>query len=257
MIPLPLPLAADLDRRRLEIDGTANARDLGGLPAGSGQVRPGRLLRSANLGSVTPAGVALLRDQVGLRDVLDLRTDGERRLEGTGPVRDIGAAHHALSLVPEQGPDSDRVLPNRRGSHRVDVYRGYLEDSPGQVARALRLLARPATGPALVHCAAGKDRTGVLVGIVLDLVGVPREAILADFEASNADVDRVIALLSATGTYRHDVAGRARDEHLVDAADLAAVLDGLDRDHGGPANWARGIGVSDADLRGLSANLVG
>lgn len=254
---IPPPLAADLDRRRLEIDGTANARDLGGLPAGSAHVRTGRLLRSANLGSLTPAGVALLRDQVGLRAVLDLRTDGERRLEGVGPVHDIGAVHHALSLVPEQGPGDDRVLPDRRGSHRVDVYRGYLEDAPDQVAEALHLLAGTTIGPVLVHCAAGKDRTGVLVGIVLDLVGVPREAILADFEASNADVDRVIALLSATGTYRHDVAGRARDEHLVDAADLAAVLDGLDRDHGGTANWARGVGVSDADLRQLTANLVG
>lgn len=223
--------------RWLRVPGTANVRDLGGLSAAGGVVRPGLLLRSANLTGLTAQGVEVLHGQLGVRTVLDLRTDAERRVEGAGPLVGLGVAHHALSLVPEPEAAPGRVLPDRRGADRVEVYTGYLDDAPATVAGALTLLASPDTGPAVVHCAAGKDRTGVLVALVLELLGVPREEILADYEASNDDIDAVIALLADRAAYREELAGRPRSSHLVRAEVLAAVLERLDREHGGARGW--------------------
>ena len=86
----------------IALDGAVNVRDLGGRPVrGGGRVRPGLVLRSDSLQGLSPRDVALLVDDLGVRTVLDLRTDWERRSEGPGPLSRHPVTHHALSLVPE------------------------------------------------------------------------------------------------------------------------------------------------------------
>src|SRR5207344_3137187 len=155
--------------RWVRFEGLDNVRDVGGLPLRDGNTtRPGVLLRSASLHWATPADVTRLVDDYGLRLVLDLRSPREIERDGPTPVAAAGVETVALNLIgasrelPETGDDTDPLLRN---------YLGYLDDRPANVVEAVRRLAAPDVGPAIVHCAAGKDRTGVVVAMVLDVVG--------------------------------------------------------------------------------------
>ena len=103
--------------RWLPLEGAANARDLGGLPTEDGrETAAHRLLRSDNLQGLPPHDVRLLVDDVGLRTVVDLRTDVEVEMEGKGPLtREPRVEIRHLTLFPESGGrtdvDADTLLP--------------------------------------------------------------------------------------------------------------------------------------------------
>jgi len=175
----------------LELDGAANARDVGGLPTVDGRrTRAGVLLRSDNLQGLSAADVRRLVDELGVRTVLDLRTSAEVGAEGKGPLWSRPeVTHHHLDLVPhgfEGKAALARAIPDENApEHAMDHwYADYLIDAPDSIANALRLLADPGSGTVLAHCAAGKDRTGVVVAVALSLVGVLRDAVVADYALS-------------------------------------------------------------------------
>ena len=199
-----------VDRRPgwIALDGAVNAR----------VVVPGVLLRSDNLQSLTRRDVGLLRNEQGLEVVLDLRTDVEVELEGPGPMTKEPAVRiEHRSLYPDSGGrtdfEVDVVKPWRR-SHGVDefsdelpivrAYLSYLRRRPDSIVGSLQTIAR-AEGAALVHCAAGKDRTGVVVALALDAVGVERDAIVADYLASGDRIEEIMARLVSSSTYRAEL----------------------------------------------------
>ena len=253
----------------IDLEGAVNVRDVGGLPTVDGRVtRPGVLLRADNLQGLTPADVALLVEQLGVRTVLDLRTTGEVHLEGDGPLRATPVVHHHVSLIPEPAGESERAEVERAVPHRKDragatptdmtgYYVGYLEDAPQAVGRALRLLAEPGTGTALVHCAAGKDRTGVLVAVALSLAGVRREAVVADYVRSAERIDAVLARLQASPTYGPSLVGTTADAVRPVAGSMERFLDHVDREYGGPHGLAFSVGVDEETVARLSTRLVG
>ncbi len=178
----------DSANRWLALEGLDNVRDVGGLPLrDGGQTRPGVLLRSASLHYVTPADVEHLVDVFGLSLVLDLRTRRELDRDGPTAVARAGVPTVWLNFHAEDG----EVLPRADDGDLDPVlrtYLGYLAERPENVVDAVRRLAAADAGPALVHCAAGKDRTGVLVALVLDTVGVQRTSVLADYVLSAEQV---------------------------------------------------------------------
>jgi protein-tyrosine phosphatase len=248
--------------RWLAFDGLDNVRDVGGLPVrGGGRTRPGVLLRSAALRAITPDDVTRLVDDFGLRLVLDLRSPVEVERDGPSEVAKAGVETVVLNFIgasreilPEAGDTTDPVLRN---------YKGYLSDHPANVAEGVRRLAAEDAGPTLVHCAAGKDRTGVLVAMVLDAVGVEREAIIADYVLSAEKVEDIFRR-------RAEVLGEPVpddiDVHKPRAEVMVAVLDHLDAEYardgarggpdGGAAGWLRANGITDADLARLREHLV-
>ena len=253
----------------IDLEGAVNVRDLGGLPTVDGRTtRRGVLLRADNLQGLTPADVARLTGELGVRTVLDLRTTGELHMEGAGPLRATDVVHHHVTLIPErQGePDEAEVeravphRPERAGATPTDMtgyYVGYVEDAPRNIARALRLLADPATGPALVHCAAGKDRTGVVVALALSLAGVRREQVVADYVRSAERIDAVLARLKSSSTYGPSLADTTADLIRPVAGSMERFLDHVDREYGGPHGLAMTIGVDEETVTRLSARLVG
>lgn len=254
----------------LDLAGAANVRDVGGLPTVDGRrTRSGVLVRADNLQGLTEADVALLLDRVGVRTVLDLRSSGEVHLEGPGPL--VGrVAHHHLTLIGETPgePDSaevERAVPTvndrsaRRGAGPRDMtayYLGYVEDQPGNVATALRLLADAANGPTVVHCAAGKDRTGTIVALALSLSGVTRDAVVADYVASAERMDGVLARLQASSAYGRELVGKTVDDIRPEAASMERFLDEVDRRYGGPHGLAMSLGVDEETVARLAARLV-
>ncbi len=259
-----------MQRMWIEMDGLVNLRDVGGIPTDDGgSILPGRLLRSDNLQSLTPADVDALIE-LGLTDVVDLRSDYEAELEGPTRLVDTPVNLHQFSLfrewregVGEDKPDvRPEVLPeealpwvdlepnvqldNEVASH----YLSYLLDRPDSVLAALRTIAR-ADGAALVHCAAGKDRTGTIVALALTLAGADREAVVADYAASSERMQAIVDRLMTSTTYADNLRGRPLSTHLTHAETMVAFLDHLDSAYGGVEPALQKHGWTRADTEAL------
>jgi protein-tyrosine phosphatase len=269
--------------RWVPLDGTTNTRDLGGLPTtDGGRTVPGRVLRSDNLQTLSEDDVRQLVEKIRLREVIDLRTTAEILLEGRGPLRAVPeVVHRHFSLLPERGQHTDvfaveevdprhadlpedwaeSVLPRQAAEHdraeppAVRSYLGYLSDRAGAVVAALRALAAPVDGASVVHCAAGKDRTGVVVALALAVAGVPHEEIVADYAMTADVIDALVAKLAASPTYAEDMERRDVASHTPRAETMDRVLALLDERHGGPIGWLDAHGFGPEDRAALRARL--
>jgi protein-tyrosine phosphatase len=228
---------------------------------------PGRLLRSENLQELSPADIAKLVEDIGVTTVVDLRTTGEREIEGPAPldaVPGLRHAHHPVLL--ELGSASEAVaeallvtkIERDRARYPNDItcghYLGYLEERPEEVTGALRSIAT-AEGAAIVHCAAGKDRTGVIVALALTAAGVRPEAIVADYTATGDRIDAILERLRRSKTYAEDVSTRPVQAHLPRPETMRAFLEQLDIRYGGLPQWLAGHGFADDELSRLRAKL--
>lgn len=218
------------DTRNLRIDGVLNARDVGGLRGELGPVRQGLVLRSACLSGLTAQGVRTLAD-MGLRTVIDLRTPLERqeepnRLAGVPELLSVREVHVELLATLSDLPDTSAGLYR----HLVD------RCGPG-IVEVFDALAQPGALPALVHCLVGKDRTGLTVALLLDLLGVDRAAIIEDYVASNAGLGDV-----------------ARTQ--VQAEVMEATLADLDDRYGSPQGYLVEYGLTDATVAALRGALL-
>jgi protein tyrosine/serine phosphatase len=256
----------------IKLDGAVNVRDLGGLPTVDGQpTQAHRLIRSDNLQGLSEADVRLLVDRYDVRAVADLRTGVEVDGEGPGPI-----THESLvrvenfSLFPEAGrvtdvtaiDDAPVLLPweGREASPGqvrgpVGVYLRYLEERPDSVVDTLRLIAGT-EGATIVHCAAGKDRTGVVIALALAEVGVQRAAIVADFARSAERIEQILGRLAASRTYVHDIDLSQAWKHTPRPETMEKLFDELNERFGGPSAWLRAHGWTDQDAAALRRHLL-
>ena len=249
----------------IQLEGAFNVRDLGGLPAGNGSLTaPGRLIRSANLQELTPADVAKLVNDIGLSTVVDLRSPAEVTEEGPGPLDRVASVRHEnYPVLSELGPAENEAPGSRHEQDRLRYpddptcgrYLGYIENRPGLVVAALRAIAGSG-GAAIVHCAAGKDRTGVVVALALTAVGVAPEAVVDDYTATNEHIAAILAQLRRSPAYRADLDRKPDDEHRALPGTMTAFLEQVDVRHGGVGNWLAGNGFGDEDLVRLQARLL-
>jgi protein-tyrosine phosphatase len=267
--------------RWVRLAGTTNTRDLGGLPTtDGGRTVAGRVLRSDNLQTLTPEDVRVLVEEIGVREVIDLRTTAEILLEGRGPLREVpDLVHRHFSLLPERGHHTDvfaveedevpelpegwleSLLPRSTPEHAhaeppaVRSYLEYLHDRGEAVVGAVRAIAQAEGGASVVHCAAGKDRTGVVTALCLAVAGVPDEEIVADYAMTAEIIDALVAKLAASPTYAEDMERRNVARHTPRAETMVRVLALLEERHGGPAGWLREHGFGDAEQAVLRARL--
>src|SRR4051812_17314736 len=257
--------------RWVELEGAVNVRDVGGLPTDDGgRTAERRLLRADNLQGLTPSDVSLLLEDLGLTTVVDLRSTGEVELEGPGPITQVAAVSVVhQSVIPEGGKATDAAADGvlARAERREQLlarypddpvcayYLGYLSDRPDSVVGALRTVAE-APGAALVHCAAGKDRTGVVVALALSAVGVQRDAVVADYTASGERIDAIMARLQSSETYAADLDKMPADAHKPRAETMVAFLRELDIQYDGVLSWLKTHGYDDSDVERLRAKLL-
>lgn len=167
------------------IDGLVNFRDVGGLTVPGGVLRRRVLFRSESLHQVSDEGTDAIR-ALGIKTIIDLRTIKERA-EYPGPLPSI---HIPLQEAHEDDDiaDSRRLSKRAEGEAKLrDVYMMLLERAQSQFRAIFNILADRNSLPAVVHCAAGKDRTGLAMALVLSAVGVPREVVLDDFVLQSSD----------------------------------------------------------------------
>jgi protein-tyrosine phosphatase len=238
----------------IDLEGAVNVRDLGGLPTvDGGSTLPGRLLRSENLQDLTPADVDRLVKEIGVTTVVDLRTTGELEVEGPAPLDAVASVRHVhrpvlLELGSATKAISDALLVV------TGHYLGYLEERPEEVTGALRDIAT-AEGAAIVHCAAGKDRTGVIVAMALTAAGVEPEEIVADYMATADRIEAIIERLRQSRTYAQDMSARPVAAHTPRAETMRAFLEQLDARYGGLPRWLAGNGFTHDEYSLLRAKL--
>lgn len=241
----------------IALDGAVNAR----------AVVPRVLLRSDNLQSLSERDVQQLLDEHALEVVVDLRTVYEVTHEGPGPMTTQPAVRiEHRSLFPESGntdldaatvsphwPPEDTEWPDE--SPVVRAYMSYVRRRPDSIVGSIRDIAR-SDGAVLVHCAAGKDRTGVVVALAQDAVGVERELIVEDYLATGERIEAIIARLLDSPTYRRELEDNDPRRHAPARETMERFLELVDRHLGGSAAWLSAHGLGHADLERLRRRLA-
>jgi protein-tyrosine phosphatase len=233
--PEPGVAAADADRH-LPLAGTRNLRDVGGYPAAGGrQTRWRTLLRTDSLDSLPDSSQAALLD-LGLHQVIDLRWPSE------------------TDVAPSVFQASDRVrytqiplLADDPTPHLglAGMYRHIFDARATQLVEVVRALLAPGGAPAVIGCAAGKDRTGVAIALILDAVGVPREVIVEDYALSAPMFARPMDDPHITDWRVGSIEVESPPEYMESS------LEHLDTQHGGAAAFLRANGVTADELRAL------
>ncbi len=239
--------------RRIELPGCDNFRDLGGYPARDGmRLRWRRLFRSDALHGLTPEGADRVVDELGVGAIVDLRSTGEVSVGGRGQLGDRSLVYHHLPLF--DGPlVVDPALPSPMTL--VDRYCLILEQAKVPIARVVSVLAECPT-PAVYHCTAGKDRTGLISAVVLGLLGVPEEIIVADYAATQEHLDAIIGRLTQSEGYRDAFDHLPPDTLHAKPATMLALLERLRDRYGSIRGYASEIGLSDAVIRRLEGSLL-
>lgn len=231
---------------RLDWDDLLNARDLGGLRAAGGEVRPGALVRSDSLVRLTESGRAAMVAH-GVTTIVDLRRAGELA-EWPNPFRSH-PGFRSLPLV-ERAPEH----PEPRFGSVEASYVDMLETFGPRVAAIVRGIAGAPPGGVLVHCAAGRDRTGVVVALALSVAGVDRSDIAEDYALSRAWDDRMLEewVLTQPASDRD----RLRRLYRIRPETMLATLAALDDRYGGVTGYLAAVGVEDGVLERLRRRLV-
>ncbi|GIH11381.1 protein-tyrosine-phosphatase [Rhizocola hellebori] len=239
--------------RHLKFERLHNFRDLGGYPAADGrQVRWGQLYRSDNLGKLK--GDDLQRfSELDIRTVIDLRYPFEIEARGRVPEAD-GLAYHNLSI--EHRPYWQADVPADVDTVRflADRYLEVAEDGVLEIRQALEILASEDNAPAVFHCAAGKDRTGLIAALVLSLLGVSEADIVADFALTGLSTERTLADFLANHperTYTWPDYGKAP------AAVMELFLAELKAKHGSVHSYVTDVlGVDEKTIAALRLHLL-
>ncbi len=251
---------ASQDReRRLEWDACYNVRDLGGYAAGDGRrTRWRAVLRGDNLCRLTPAGRAALLD-AGVRTIVDLRSPSEVATFphpfGDSSARDLPLPITYLNLPLLDEADDVGAVALRVAETVREQYVLMLDRYAVRMAAVLEAIASAPQDAVLAHCHAGKDRTGLVAALLLELAGVPRPTIAEDYALSDSYLQPLYAQLL---TAAHDDAARERLRRLLVSSreTMLSVLSYLDDRYGGPRAYLQAAGVTAGQFAHLRERLL-
>ena len=246
-----MPDAAAPGRHVSPLAGAFNFRDLGGLAAGPGhRVRPGVLFRSDTLQALTDADVTRLVDELAVELVIDLRIGPEAVSEGRGPLAAATVCY--LNAPLRDLPVSD-LDPREQSLH---FYLEHLGSPSPTLPMVVAFVAAAAGRPTVLHCAAGKDRTGLVTALLLRLLGVADEDIAADYLATAHNMPRIVERFAGWPRYRDHMAIVPAEVYQAQGHTIRGFLRGLDDRYGDALGWARSRGIPDGVISQLAAGLL-
>jgi protein-tyrosine phosphatase len=236
----------------IPVAGTYNFRDVGGYPADGGTVRSGKLFRSDGLHSIGEDGKQKLRE-LGVKVIVDLRDDFE--IEAAPDDLD-GLDVEVLHLPVFEGSGASQATI---GATIADLYAKIVLQHTDVVAMALREIADTRDAGVVVHCTAGKDRTGIVVALALLAVGVDRQTVVADYAQTEGNLqgpwlEKMLELVKGHGVevtpdIRVIMGGSPPEA-------LEGVLDLIDRERGGLHQYLLDAGLDELELAKLRSVLV-
>jgi len=243
--------------RLIALDAVHNFRDLGGYPTADGRTTTWRTLyRADGLYRLTPGDLSVVLE-LGLHTVIDLRSDAELTSRGRFPHEDHPVAFHHLPVIDATWQEIERPEFDDDADFLLWAYHQMLDQGSPRFAAAIVELGRPGAMPAVFHCAAGKDRTGILAALLLGSLGVPHEHIVADYALTADGMERM--RVWAAREFPELAASMAETPSAFLAAlpqAMQLLLDDICSGHGSIREFVLHIGVTDADLDGLAANLL-
>ncbi len=235
--------------RHWPLEGTRNLRDVGGYPARAGTTRWHTLLRSDSLHRLPAASQRSLAEY-GLQTVIDLRTEEEY---ATAP--NVFAYSDAVGYVhlPMLAP---HIIDQHRAETLQELYLMLVDRCQSQIGYVVSVLADGGAVPAIVHCSAGKDRTGLVVAVLLDLVGVDRDAVVEDYLQTARHLSELRAeLRSAAAQIGYNL--ERLDRMLECRADaIVGALDHIDSRYGSTRDYVQAAAIENDTLDRLQSLLV-
>ena len=238
--------------RHFALENVLNFRDVGGYETADGhRVRWRHLFRAGGLSDLSPADLVVLRE-LGIATVLDLRSTAEWE-SGRFPVHEIPVAFHHLPLVEEILDPTRYQIPKGMLAAR---YQEIAQTGASNIAQAISIVADPETHPIVVHCLAGKDRTGIVVAVVLALLGVDDETVAQDYALSNLAMAALRERAEAAGIPRLRSADISDEVFSANPSNIASLFAALRAAHGSIEDYVISAGVKPAAIESLRSALV-
>jgi protein-tyrosine phosphatase len=238
--------------RLIALDGAVNFRDLGGYATVDGRRTRWRVLfRADGLSELSQTDFSVMRD-LGIRTVVDLRS-GHEVEQSRFDVEAHPVAFHHFPFI-DQLPDVEQW--DRRPGLLGAQYKEMLDDAAPQIIGALEVLTAPDSRPAVFHCTAGKDRTGLLSALVLSLLGVPEETVVADYALSGEAMERLRAKLIVKYPDSKDTISDIDEVFSANPANMVELFAYLRERYGSVTEYAATVGVPDAVVARLREDLL-
>ncbi len=239
----------------VELEGCFNFRDLGSYATTDGRrMRGGRVFRSDGLQHLTATDLEKLRDELRLRTVIDLRSPVEVEENGCGAIAEQ-AEILPVPLFRQTRSQAEARSEFKMPASMGELYFYMLTFAREPIVEVVRILA-DCESPAVFHCAAGKDRTGVISAVLLSLLGVPEATIVADYAFSRQNIDRINERLNSSGTYQSMMQSMPADAYDADPAAMELFLAKVKAEHGSVVEWAHSAGIERNTHRRLEAKLL-
>jgi protein-tyrosine phosphatase len=239
--------------RLIKLDGCLNFRDLGGYATGDGRtLRWRQVFRSDALHPLSGADVDNLRDVLGLQGVIDLRSTAEIEADGRGLIGQTSLRFLHLPLFDGKVVSSEEARAGYSLAERYFLLAEFAKEAIGRVIQAVS----DSPGPVVYHCAAGKDRTGVISAVLLGILDVEEELIVADYVATQENLDAIVERLMESRGYRNVLSALPPDTLHADGETMISFLDRIRGQYGSMAEYARSAGVGDEALERLRSRLL-
>jgi protein-tyrosine phosphatase len=229
-----------------------NFRDLGGHATPSGPVRTGRVFRSDSLAYCDPTDIERLVTTHGVRTVVDLRREHEVDVAPMDGLRDAGVRIEHRSLIDPAVPPLQTT--DLVDSTLADRYRSILASSGEQFVDVVGLIADERNQPVVFQCAAGKDRTGLVAAMVLQVLGVADADIVADYAKTATVIDLIVARIASRMPEGREAPGPRIMS--AEAATMEAALAWLRDEHGGAEGYLLAHGMRPEQLTALRTALL-
>tara|TARA_B100001939_G_scaffold344980_1_gene360621 strand:+ start:14 stop:766 length:753 start_codon:yes stop_codon:yes gene_type:complete len=246
----------DYSERHFAFEGCFNFRDIGGYPTKEGKkIKKGIYFRTGRQDRMSEKDLAELKN-LKISTQIDLRKPEEILDQGKGPLENMGADYINIPIIPDGGSDQLSRLVGDTGISGKR-YLGYLEFGPESWLKIFEILANKDSLPVVLHCTAGKDRTGVSTAFLLSVLGVDRDLIEADYKLTNLDTERQADFIENSGGFPEGVDREAMILAAGVPEDAMTVfLDGVESRWGSVLGYLEEIGITKNQMNVIRDNFL-